>query len=321
MIDELLKPLRAEPPTDAEIQRLLATADRRTRRRRVRLAGGALLATATVTAALAAVPSTTTHTPLPAPEPATAATILRSAARTAAEQAAPPPWAGYRYVQSVDRREDPAGYTIERTEEEWNDSHWQGRMISTAKLISGTIKLPDPPPGVKVRTTERSFAESLLAPRDISTPGDMPNLYGDGPLAQAPLSELPTDPAQLADLLLKAHKDGRWTPGGGWDPAPDSMHYDVLRDILLLLTLANTTPDQRAALITVLGNYEGVTALPQVQDRRGRVGRGVEIAVGEQAPVRVIFSPGTSELLEWSQGGETHTFLRSGHVAKIGDRP
>ena len=42
------------------------------------------------------------------------------------------------------------------------------------------------------------------------------------------------------------------------------MHYEVLRDVLLLLTLANTTPEQRAALITVLTNYDGVTPLPQV---------------------------------------------------------
>jgi hypothetical protein len=37
--------------------------------------------------------------------------------------------------------------------------------------------------------------------------------------------------------------------------------------------------------------------------------------------VRVIFAPDTSELLEWSQGGEVHTFLRFAHVARIGDRP
>ena len=99
------------------------------------------------------------------------------------------------------------------------------------------------------------------------------------------------------------------------------MHYEVLRDVLLLLTLANTTPEQRAALITVLTNYDGVTPLPQVRDRRGREGRGVQIAVGRQAPVTVIFAPATSELLEWSQGSETHTFVRFGHVAQIGDRP
>ena len=45
------------------------------------------------------------------------------------------------------------------------------------------------------------------------------------------------------------------------------------------------------------------------------------ITVAGQAPVTVIFAPDTSELLEWSQGDEVHTFLRFGHVERIGDRP
>jgi hypothetical protein len=155
----------------------------------------------------------------------------------------------------------------------------------------------------------------------MTTPKDMPNLYGDGPLAKVPLRELPTDPQQLAKLLVEAHKDGRWTPGGGWNPVPGTVHYEVLRDILLLLTEANASPDQRAALITVLGNYEGVTPLAAVPDHRGREGRGVEIAIRGRDPVRVIFAPDTSELLEWSQGGEVHTFLAFAHVASLGQRP
>jgi hypothetical protein len=35
----------------------------------------------------------------------------------------------------------------------------------------------------------------------------------------------------------------------------------------------------------------------------------------------VIFAPDTSELLEWSESNEVHTYLKFGHVAKIGDRP
>ena len=129
-IEDLLAPLHAEPPTDDELQRLLRTADRRTRRRRLRIATGAVCATATVTALLAALPA---EGPTPVTVPTTAAAILRTAAQTAADQPVPPAWAGYRYVQSIDRREDP-GYTVERTEEEWVDSDWQGRMLSTAKL-------------------------------------------------------------------------------------------------------------------------------------------------------------------------------------------
>ena len=129
----------------------------------------------------------------------------------------------------------------------------------------------------------------------------MPNLYGDGPLARVPLRDLPTDPAKLADLLLAAHRDGRWTPGGGWDPAPGSMHYEVLRDVLQLLTLANASPQQRAALITVLTNYDGVTPLPSVRDPATARAAACTITVAGQAPVTVIFAPDTSELLEWSR--------------------
>jgi hypothetical protein len=99
----------------------------------------------------------------------------------------------------------------------------------------------------------------------------------------------------------------------------------VLREVLLLLTEANATAAQRAALIGVLSNYDGVKPLPSVRDHLDRAGRGVEIPVDRQAPVRVIFAPDTSELLEWSQEGrvfgEVHTFVRFGHVAAIGDRP
>ena len=107
---------------------------------------------------------------------------------------------------------------------------------------------------------------------------------------------------------------------GGWNPLPATVKYDVLRDVLTLLTISNATAQQRAALITVLTNYEGVTALEAVKDRRGREGHGVDIPSG-RGVVRVIFDRDTSELLEWSEPGETHTFVKAGHVAKIGERP
>jgi hypothetical protein len=317
MLEDRLSALKPQAPTDAEIAHLLATADRRTRRRRVRIAGGALLATAAATFTLAALPSEQA--------PTTVAAILESAASTAADQDAPPAWTGYRYLQSIDRRES-RGYTIERTEEEWIDSTWQGRYRSQARLVSGTITAPELPAKVRAKLTdeqleqsERSaqrYPESVLAPRDLTTPRDMPNLYGDGALAKVPLQDLPTDPGALGKLLVEAHKDGRWTPGGGWNPLADSIHREVLSDVLLLLAKANVTPGQRAALISVLGNYDGATPLPETQDRRGRTGRGVEIA-----GVKIVFDPDTSELLEWSEGGEAHTFLRSGRVAELGQRP
>ena len=141
-----------------------------------------------------------------------------------------------------------------------------------------------------------------------------------GALYKVPLDQLPTDPEQLGTLLLQAHEDGRWTPGGSWNPLPSGVKYDVLRDLLILLTDANATSQQRAALITVLTEYDGVRPLESVKDHRGRTGRGVDIPTGRDT-VRVIFSPETSELLEWSEPGEVHTYVRFGHVAQQGERP
>ena len=334
-IEELLAPLAPAEPTDAEIVALLAEADRRQRRRRTRLATGAALATAAATAAFAALPGAGQH---PA-TPTTTEAILTTAAAVAADQPEPAAWTGYRYAQVQELRTQD-GYTVERVEETWMSSDWQGRRLSPAgRVVAGSLPSPTPagerytPP--KLRPGERlspeelrkmraalapAAAELALRPRDIQTPRDMPNMYGDGPLAKVPLDELPTDPQRLANLLLEAHRDGRWTPDGHWNPPP-AIADDVLHDILLLLTEANTTPAQRAALITVLTNYDGVKALPAVKDHRGRDGRGVEIPVGARGPVRVIFAPGTSELLEWSAPGDVHTYVRFGHVARLGERP
>lgn len=306
-LEDRLAPLQPQDPTDAEIAHLLASADRRTRRCRTRIAAGAVLATAAVSITLAALPSSQA--------PTTVAAILATTAQTAADQPALAPWTGYRYVEEIDRREQ-ATHTIERTERWWSDRGWQGRRTSTAKLVSGTIAGPTPAPGAPKwpKGAAKSFVESLLAPHDISTPRDMPNLYGDAGLMKVPLNELPTDPGALGKLLVEAHEDGRWTAEGRWYPVNDSVAYEVLRDIVLLLTKANVTPAQRAALITVLNRYDGAAPLPQTQDRRGRSGRGVLIA-----GIKIIFDPATSEVLEWSRRGETHTFLAAGQVARIGE--
>jgi hypothetical protein len=302
---DLLAPLSPTEPSDHEIATLLAHADRRTRRRRYKVATGAALATVALTATLAALPASE-KTALPAT--ASAAELLRTTAGVAADQPGPANWTGFRYVQETELR-TYGGYTLKRPSESWTDSDWQGRRASAeAKVVDGTIGQSQP------------GAKYMLAARDITTPGSMPNLYGDGPLAEVPLSELPTDPQKLGTLLIEAHQDGRWTPGGSWNPLPQGIKYDVLRDILLLLTEANTTADQRAALITVLTEYEGATPLPAIKDHNGREGRGVDIPTG-RALVRVIFSPDTSDLLEWSEPGEVHTYLKFGHVANIGDRP
>jgi hypothetical protein len=332
--DELrdaLAPLRGAEPTDAEVAAVLAAATARPPRRSWRLAAAVATATALVALGLAALPDSERRT---SPLPLTAAGLLRTTAAVAADQPEPPAWAGFRYVKSrnlwtyrrlefvkgshIPRLTGPP-YTIEQDEEVWVDRRWFGRRLAPAgHVVSG----------------EPMANEYFLKPHDMRAPGDMPNLYGDGPLAQVPLSRLPAEPRALYDLLSASNQDLRWSPGNavwapGYPTAPQAR-YDVLRSVLILLTEANTTPSQRAGLIGVLGLFAGVRPLASVRDHVGREGRGVEIPVDDQSgrpqsPVRVIFAPHTSELLEWSEGGadsgQVHTFLAFGHVGAIGDRP
>jgi hypothetical protein len=310
---------------------VLAAATAPPPRRSWRLAAAVATATALVAAGLAALPDSGHRT---SPLPLTAAGLLRTTAAVAADQPEPPAWAGYRYVKSrnlwtyrklefdkgsrIPRLTGPP-YTIEQDEEVWVDRRWYGRRLAPAgHVVSG----------------EPMANEYFLKPHDMRAPGDMPNLYGDGPLANVPLSELPTEPQALYDLLVASNQDLRWSPGNpswapGYPTAPQAR-YDMLRSVLLLLTEANATPSQRAGLIGVLGLFDGVRPLASVRDHVGREGRGVEISVADeggrpQAPVRVIFAPNTSELLEWSQGGvspgQVHTFVAFGHVGAVGDRP
>jgi hypothetical protein len=332
---DALAPLRADEPTQAEVAAVLAavTAPAPRPRRSWRLVAAVATGAALAGVALAALLSGDSREPLP--QPLTAIGLLRTTAAVAADQPEPPAWAGYRYIKSRNlwtyrKLEFPGGptkppratgapYTIEQDEEVWVDRQWHGRRLAPAgRVVSGDV-----PRG-----------EYFLKPHDMSAPGDMPNLYGDGPLANVPLSELPTEPHALYDLLVASNQDLRWSPGQPhWAPghptAPQAR-YDVLRSVLLLLTEANTTSAQRAGLIGVLGLFDGVRPLSAVRDHAGREGRGVEVPWGTpdghpQPAVRVIFAPNTSDLLEWSEGGvdsgQIHTFLGFGHVARIGDRP
>jgi hypothetical protein len=339
MIDELLAPLSPTEPSDDEIRALLARADRRTKRRRIKVAGATAFAAVAVTATLAALPSDPKA-------PLSANSLLTTTAALAADQPSPGAWTGYRYISEVELR-DGDGYTVKRTQESWVDSQWMGKRVSPeATVVSGTIppaRTAPPLPAAIEKELEQhrgdgqpsqaamgalKHAASIARPdpkyvlqaRTLTAPGSMPNLYGDGALADVPLDQLPTDPQQLGTLLIDAHKDGRWTPGGSWNPLSANVKYDVLRDLLVLLTDANATSEQRAAMITVLTNYEGATPLESVQDHNGREGRGVDIPTG-RATVRVIFDTDTSELLEWSEPGEVHTYVKFGHVAGIGDQP
>ena len=158
-------------------------------------------------------------------------------------------------------------------------------------------------------------------------PSTAPLEIGDGPLANVPLAQLPTDPERLAALLDAATRDGRWAPGGGrllpFGPDPDAaVRFIVAREALTLLTVANATPALRAALFGVLARMPDVAATGERTDALGRRGEGLEIRFpagalgplaadpsgrplgGENATrpdiIRVVFDAKTSDILSWS---------------------
>ena len=260
MIDELLAPLAPEEPADDEIRRLLARADRRTKRRRFRLAAATATAAAAIVATLAALPGR----PQGAADRRLAAHDRRRARRRPAEPAGLDRLP-LRPARSSWRTSDR--YTLERTEESWTSSDWQGVPLSPgAQVVAGTI-----PPHARHEqraATSRSSSTACRRPSGPRRASTWPRRSSPtrpevraarpadrDPAAACPTStatarwprsrsrDLPTDPQQLGTLLIEAHKDGRWTPGGSWHPLLESnVKYDVLRDILLLLTQANATP-------------------------------------------------------------------------------
>lgn len=211
-------------------------------------------------------------------------------------------------------------YTVVRTEEVWVDSAWHGRRLTArGRLVAGT---PPPNPGGYVaRRGDLTPRDALMLPSDTRAPGDQPNLYGDGPLATLDLDTLPADAQTLrAGLRRDVARHLRGATAAEIDAA-------TLRGVLVLLTEANTTPDQRATLIRTLGGFPAVEPIGSVSDRLGREGRGVEISLAGEAPLRVLFDMDTSELLQWSQSstrgaiGRVYTIAATGHVARIGERP
>jgi hypothetical protein len=288
-LHEALAPLREQQPTDAEIAAVLRAAGPRPRRRGRRRAAVVLVAaTAAAGIAIAALPAQETALP------STATGLLRAAAASAAQS---PDFSGYRYVEAIDhwRWSDPKPLEVEQRVETWVDRNWQGREIAQrGRVIAGD---GEDDPFVK--------------------PHDRAYMYGDGPLADLDIAKLPTDPQALRDALIAKYKSVNWAPGL---PTAEQVHYDIVRELLILLSTANTTPQLRAGLWGALALTDG---LQKAGDN------AVRIPTGHGAGnFTVVFNVDTSEMLSWSEVGsgggtpdQTHTFVRAAHVAAIGDRP
>lgn len=186
---EAFAPLRESEPTPAELSALRArvAARRRSRRRPVLAIAGL----AAVALALTLAPG----------RPTGAAGLLNATAAVAADQPGPTAFTGYRYAQSRDRLtlgHSSGTITIEQPVETWIDARWRG----TRRAEAG-------------RVVAREGNAGTLDGSALVRPSTAPLEIGDGPLANVPLAQLPTDPVRLAALLDAATRDGRWAPGGG----------------------------------------------------------------------------------------------------------
>ena len=280
--------------------------------------------------------------------PGRTASPLEAAAAAAAGQAGPDDFAGYRYVDVSEYRrsswmvpeEDcepvPAGsgqepdprclrgpratFTSEGRVELWIDARWDGVRRDHGSRVVDAQGDPD-------------LAAELE--RDGGRPAStIAYEYGDGPFAEVPLAELPTDPDALLRVLSAAFDDGRWSGNpshgaGGTDTRDEgTRRHELAVMVAHLLAEANATPELRAAGFGVLARLEGVRDLGEVRDRHGRSGHAVELRstvrhgeAPQPARVRVVFDEDSGDVLAWSQGvgdQETeHVLAHTEHVDSI----
>jgi hypothetical protein len=313
---DALAPLAHQPPTEAEVAAVLAAAQTRSarasgrRRRLVVVLAIACVAAGVLSIALPGAPLE------PAATHANAGVaLLQTAAAAAAEQPPAPQFAGYRYTEMlehwrsaplvVDGKRVMGVEEVQQRVETWVDREWRGRRVAhRGRVIEGTAR------------TRRDF---------FVRPSDRPYEYGDGP--RPDVARLPTGPTALRDALLRVYRSVNWAPG---HPTREQERFDLVYEVLILLDSANTTPAQRGGLWGVLALVPGVRTAPAARELLARDASTVVIPVrpdGSGGAFTVTFDPRSSELLSWSLMGaragtpdQTHTILRTGHVAAIGDR-
>lgn len=257
---------------------------------RRRLAGGALVAVLVLAAILAGMPfgAVESH------HGVDGVAILRTAAAAASTQ--PARLSNYRYTSVIEREAytvrrggQHASVILEQPAEQWVDREGKGHQALQ-------------PSRVVARTGDESLMSVL--PRGLQAPGDEPYPSTDTGRRTPPVDQLPSDPAALLDALATAYREGRISPDSS-RPSPDREGYEITTVILQLLSDANTSPDQRAALFEALARMGGVKGLGTITDPVGRSGQGVAIDTNAADPLpsarfTVIIDARTSALLSWT---------------------
>ena len=129
--------------------------------------------------------------------------------------------------------------------------------------------------------------EAAGSPSPVAASDDT---YASGQLAYQDVSDLPTDPDELSELLRTA---------AGFADRPANVQ--MLIEIADLLRLPDASPELRAALYRVAAGIEGVQLLGDVTDATGRTGTAVGIEFEESGDMQrtaILFDPETSRVLE-----------------------
>jgi hypothetical protein len=263
------------------------------RRRWVFAIGAATAVAVAVVAVMALLPAGESGSPSTA-----AAAVLLRAARTAASQPTPPApgpnqfiytkikavWAGIADgLTKVHRKGSRRPHFVPPqhlvtidfrpvTREDWIRPDGSGRYHE----VGGHLKF--------IRSRDRSYAHKHYSRQYIDGYTDNQR-HGPGPPNYNQLSKLPTDPAQLKQLI-----ENRTVESG---PPGDSETFQIIGD---LLRDTDAPPDLRAALYTIASQLPGVKLIGATHDQLGRPGTGVAYdSFGQRN--ELIFDPQTSALL------------------------
>lgn len=248
---------------------------RRSRRWPFGLAATAAVAAATAVAVTALLPAGSGG-----PSPAAAA-VLRHAARAAARQPAvePPAPGQFVYTKSKSLFMDTAvtnqqtiDYYEHVTREAWIGPDGSGRIREAESLPSF------------VTDADRAAWVAAGKP-DLTGHRNSDQTWGAGGLDYLNLSKLPTDPAQLEQLI-----EHRTIESG---PPGDAETFTIIGD---LLRETYAPPGVRSALYTIASQLPGVQLVGKIRDQLGRTGIAVAY-VSHAISHELIFDPKTSALL------------------------
>jgi hypothetical protein len=206
--------------------------------------------------------------------------LLRAARAASNQPATAPPAAGqFVYTKSESLYEN----TAVADHQTINFFQTQTREIWIGPDGSGRLRESD---GLPRFATSADHAAWLAAGKpDLTGDRASDTAFRPGGLTYLDLSTLPTDPAQLKQLI-----ENRTIESG---PAGDAETFTIIGD---LLRETYAPPDLRSALYTIAAELPGIQLLGAVHDQAGR--RGTAVAyISNGLSHELVFDPQTSALL------------------------